>query len=287
MYNMNDMKAQDDLNYNRIAEAIDYLVKNFKAQPSLDELAEVVHLSPHHFHRLFTDWAGTSPKKFLQYISLEYSKSLIRESQDTLFRAALDAGLSGPSRLHDLFIHVEGMTPGEYKSGGKNLLINYSFASSPFGKVLIASTGRGVCYLAFIADEETALPRLKAAFAHANFQYAVDSFQQDALRVFTSDWTQLDRIKLHLKGTDFQLKVWETLLKIPVGQLSTYGSIAKQIEKPNASRAVGTAIGSNPVAFLIPCHRVIQSTGVLGGYMWGSTRKTAMVGWEAAKIHSI
>jgi len=284
---MINMKTQDDLNYNRVAEAIDHIVKNFKSQPSLEEIAEIVHLSPHHFHRLFTDWAGTSPKKFLQYISLEYTKTLIKEDRASLFQAALDAGLSGPSRLHDLFIRVEGMTPGEYKNGGQSLLINYNFTSSRFGKVLIASTTKGVCYLAFITDEEIALTRLRAKFPNAAFRNTVDSFQQDALCIFTSDWTQLDRIKLHLKGTDFQLKVWETLLKIPVGQLSTYGDIAKQLENPGASRAVGSAIGSNPVAFLIPCHRVIQSTGVLGGYMWGSTRKKAMVGWEAAKINSI
>ncbi|MDF2455399.1 MAG: ada [Cytophagaceae bacterium] len=212
------MNKQEEINYSRIAEAIDYIRVHFKEQPSLDEIAAHLHLSPFHFQRLFSDWAGVSPKQFLQFISVGYAKQLLREKQITLFDAAEATGLSGTGRLHDLFVKIEGMTPGEYKNGGEQLAIQYSFQESPFGKLLIASTNKGIC------------------------------------------------------------------LTIPLGALTTYGSIAEHIQNPSASRAVGTAIGSNPVAFLIPCHRVIQGSGVIGGYMWGPTRKTAIIGWEAAQM---
>jgi len=279
------MNEQEIINYNRIASAIDYIRQNFKEQPNLDSVAEKVNLSPFHFQRLFTDWAGTTPKKFLQYISIEYAKGLLKENQSTLFDAAYETGLSGTSRLHDLFVNIEGMTPAEYKNGGKNLAINFSFAESPFGNLVVASTNKGICYMAFEDDEQKAIADLTAMFPNANFTRKLDIMQQNALFIFQHDQSKLNQIKLHLKGTDFQLKVWESLLKIPMGQLSTYGSIAKQIDQPNASRAVGSAIGSNPVAFLIPCHRVIQSTGNFGGYMWGETRKTAIIGWEGAKTN--
>jgi AraC family transcriptional regulator of adaptative response/methylated-DNA-[protein]-cysteine methyltransferase len=279
------MNTQETINYNRIAEAIDYIKANFKEQPNLDEVAEKVHLSPFHFQRLFSDWAGTSPKKFLQYTSLEHAKKLLKENQATISETAYETGLSGTSRLHDLFVNIEGMTPAEYKNGGKNLAINYSFAESPFGNIIVASTQKGVCFMAFAEDETIGFVDLKNKFPNASFTRKLDLAQQNALFIFQNDWSKLSEIKLHLKGTDFQLKVWETLLKIPMGQLSTYGSIAQQIEKPNASRAVGTAIGSNPVAFLIPCHRVIQSSGIFGGYMWGNTRKTAIIGWEGAQVN--
>jgi AraC family transcriptional regulator of adaptative response/methylated-DNA-[protein]-cysteine methyltransferase len=278
------MGEQESINYSRIAEAIVFIKENFKRQPSLEEIAERVNLSPAHFQRLFTEWAGTSPKKFLRYISVEYAKSLLKENHHaTLFDAAYETGLSSTSRLHDLFISIEGMTPAEYKHGGKNLLINFSFADSPFGNLIVASTTKGVCYMAFDDDEESAFNTLKNKFPNAVFQRRLDLIQQNALFIFQNDWSKLPEVKLHLKGTDFQLKVWESLLKIPMGQLSTYGKIAAEIGSPNASRAVGTAIGSNSVAFLIPCHRVIQSSGTVGGYMWGPTRKTAMIGWEGSR----
>lgn len=280
------MTEQQQLDYHRIAEAIAYIKANFKAQPNLDEVAEKVHLSPFHFQRLFSEWAGTSPKKFLQYTTVEYAKTLLKENQATLFETAYEAGLSGTGRLHDLFINIEGMTPAEYKNGGKNLTINYSFAESIFGNLLVASTTKGICYMAFFDEEHTAFLTMQSHFPNAHFKQTVDLIQQNALYIFTHDWTKLQQIKLHLKGTDFQLKVWQTLLKIPMGQLTTYGAIAHKIYNPNASRAVGTAIGSNPVAFLIPCHRVIQASGIFGGYMWGNTRKTAIIGWEGAKTHS-
>lgn len=175
------------------------------------------------------------------------------------------------------------MTPGEYKNGGENLFINYSFAESQFGDIIIASTSKGIAYVAFVDNETKALNALVKKFPHAILTNQMDPLQRNALHIFTRDWNKLHEIKLHLKGTDFQLKVWETLLNIPMGRLMTYGNIAKRINHPRASRAVGTAIGQNPVAFLIPCHRVIQSTGIFGNYHWGSTRKTAMIGWEVSK----
>ena len=281
------MNEQQNLNYHRIAEAIDFIKNNFKEQPNLDEIAYNVHLSPFHFQRLFNDWAGTTPKKFLQFISLEHAKKLLKEQQATLFDTAQETGLSGTGRLHDLFVNIEGMTPAEYKNGGKNLSINFSFAESPFGNLIVASTHKGICCMAFYNKEVEAYNDLRHKFPNASFQQKSDILQQNALFIFQNDWNKLPEIKLHLKGTDFQLKVWETLLKIPMGKLSTYGTVADQIGNANASRAVGTAIGSNPVAFLIPCHRVIQSTGYLGGYRWGSTRKTAIIGWESVKTQSI
>lgn len=281
------MNEQTEMNYHRIARAIEYIKENFKGQPNLDEVARQVHLSPYHFQRLFNEWAGTTPKKFLQYISIEYAKQLLKEQQATLFDTALETGLSGTGRLHDLFVNIEGMTPAEYKNGAQNLAIHYSFAESPFGNLIVASTAKGVCYMAFDDDETRALNDLKHKFPNATFQQKLDLIQQNALFIFQSDWSKLPQIKLHLKGSGFQLKVWETLLKIPMGKLSTYGTIAGQIGNANAFRAVGTAIGSNPVAFLIPCHRVIQSSGNIGGYMWGNTRKTAIIGWESARTNTL
>lgn len=279
------MNIQEQINYERITEAIEYLKQNYKQQPTLDEIAEKIHLSPFHFQKLFTEWAGTSPKKFLQYISVEYAKDILRNREASLVDVADEIGLSGTGRLHDLFIQIEGMTPAEYKHGGKNLSINYSFAQSPFGNIIIASTPKGICHLAFVEDELNAFFDLKSQFPNAEFRKRADQIQQNALNIFSHDFSKLSEVKLHLKGSEFQLKVWQALLKIPLGQLSTYGNIAKSIENPNASRAVGTAIGSNPIAFLIPCHRVIQSSGLIGGYMWGNTRKSAIIAWEGAKIN--
>lgn len=278
------MNEQENINFNRIAEAIAYLNQNFKEQPGLDEVARKVNLSPFHFQRLFSAWAGVSPKKFLQYLTIDYAKSLLKEKSRTLFDAAFETGLSGTGRLHDLFISIEGMTPGEYKNGGADLHINYSYAESPFGHLLVASTPKGICHMAFADDPQKALEELQQQFPNASYRQMVDLIQQNALYIFTHDWHQLDQIKLHLKGSAFQLKVWETLLKIPMGGLSTYGGVAEGMHHPKAFRAVGSAIAQNPVAFIIPCHRVIQSAGTFGNYHWGSVRKSAMIGWEAAKI---
>lgn len=281
------MKEKSQTDFDRVAKAIGYIRANFKSQPSLDEVAEKIHLSPYHFQRLFSHWAGVSPKKFVQFLTIEHAKQLLRENHNSLFETAIETGLSGSGRLHDLFINMEGMTPGEYKNGGENLLINYSLAESPFGSLLVASTKKGICSMSFADDEGEAIFLLKQKFPNAAYIEKQDRIQQDALFIFNHDWSTLSEIKLHLKGTPFQLKVWETLLKIPMGQLSTYGSIARAIQNPKASRAVGSAIGDNPVAFLIPCHRVIQSTGLFGQYMWGENRKTAMIGWESARVDNI
>lgn len=278
------MSTQESINYHRIEDAINYIKLNFKEQPDLDEVAEKVHLSPFHFQRMFTDWAGVSPKKFIQYLSLDYAKGILKNNQATLFDAAFETGLSGTGRLHDLFINIEGMTPAEYKNGGNSLSINYSFAESPFGNIIVASTDKGICYMAFADDTEDAFKQLLAHFPNAHYTQMVDAMQQEALFIFKKDWSQLSNIKLHLKGTSFQLKVWEALLNIPMGGLSTYSSIAKNIHQPTASRAAGSAVGDNPVAFLIPCHRVIKSTGEFGQYHWGPNRKSAIIGWEAAQL---
>jgi AraC family transcriptional regulator of adaptative response/methylated-DNA-[protein]-cysteine methyltransferase len=281
------MSTQEQLNYDRIATAIAYLQENFKVQPDLDQIAEKTNLSPFHFQRLFTEWAGVSPKKFLQYLSLAYAKDILRDQQLTLFDAAYEIGLSGTGRLHDLFVNIEGMTPGEFKNGGENLTINYDFTSTPFGQLLIASTPKGICHMAFADDEAKAFEELEQQFPQAKFQQQKDELQQSALHIFNQNWNEPNEVKLHLKGTPFQLKVWETLLKVPKGNFTTYGKIAQAIGNPNASRAVGSAIGDNPIAFLIPCHRVIQSTGNFGQYHWGQVRKSAILGWEAAQVNLI
>ena len=277
------MKQQEQLNYDRIAEAIGFIREHFQSQPSLDEVADRIHLSPYHFQRMFTDWAGVSPKKFLQYISVEHAKEVLKDQKATVYDAAFEAGLSGTGRLHDLFVSIEGMTPGEFRNGGAELEINYSFAESPFGPLLVASTAKGICHMAFVEDGPVAFADLRARFPNARFRQMTDLIQQNALYIFTQDWNRLKEVKLHLKGTDFQLKVWETLLKVPMGALTTYKDIAGRIGNSKASRAVGSAVGDNPVAFLIPCHRVIQSSGIIGQYHWGANRKTAMIGWEAAR----
>lgn len=268
--------------YEKIAKVIAYLDTQFKGQPSLDTIADQVYMSPFHLQRLFKEWVGVSPKKYIQFLSVNYTKSLLQQKGATLFDAAADVGLSGTGRLHDLFVNIEGITPGEYKNGGANLCIAYSFAASPFGKTIIASTQRGICYLAFIEDEQQAIHELKSNFPNAIYREESNTMHAEALHIFR-EGASLSSIRLHLKGSPFQLKVWQALLEIPEGKLSTYGAIAKQIENPKASRAVGTAIGNNPVAYLIPCHRVIQASGVSGGYRWNPIRKKAILAYEAAK----
>lgn len=269
--------------YKKVAETIVYIDGHFKEQPSLDEIAEHINLSPFHFQRLFKEWVGISPKKYLQFISSGYAKSLIKNEEISLFDVAFETGLSGTGRLHDLFVNLEGMTPGEYKNGGEKLSINFSYAESPFGDMMVASTHKGLCHMTFIEDMESALAELKSQFPNANYFQKVDKIQQDALFIFQNDWQKLNEIKLHLRGTAFQLKVWEALLSVPHGNLVTYSDIARKIDNPQATRAVGTAIGNNPIAYLIPCHRVIQQTGEIGGYRWNPVRKKAIIGWEASR----
>ncbi|MEB8432508.1 methylated-DNA--[protein]-cysteine S-methyltransferase [Cocleimonas sp. KMM 6892] len=288
----NIQQNTDSRDYERIETAILFIKENFQQQPSLDEIATHVHLSPFHFQRLFTDWAGISPKQFLQYTSINYAKQILKESQSTLLEVSEETGLSGTGRLHDLFIKIEGMTPGEYKKGGESLTIYYQYVQSVFGLVLVASTEKGICYMGFVAEEKRkTFEELLQRFPQATFKEAEKELHSHVVNFgkFDSynsgpDSINKGMINLHIKGSEFQLNVWEALLKIPLGQLNTYGNVADIIKRPKASRAVGTAIGSNPVAFLIPCHRVIRASGVSGGYMWGQERKSAMLGWEAAQI---
>ena len=278
------MKQHD---FERIATAIAYIQEHFREQPDLDEVAAHVNLSPFHFQRLFSNWAGVSPKKFLQYTSIEYAKRLLGEQQASLFDTALETGLSGTGRLHDLFVNLEGMTPGEYKNGGELLIITYRFAATIFGNALIATTPKGLCHLMFITNEEDAFAELTNRFPKARFINGEHEFHQQALQMLNGlEIDQKNPIRLHLKGSAFQLKVWQALLQIPSGELSSYGKLASAIEQPTASRAVGTAIGDNPIAYLIPCHRVLQTSGKLGGYRWGTPRKSLMIGWEAVKINN-
>jgi AraC family transcriptional regulator of adaptative response/methylated-DNA-[protein]-cysteine methyltransferase len=271
--------------YVRIAQAIEYISTHIQEQPSLEEIAHQVHISPFHLQRLFTDWAGVSPKKFLQYLTLQYAKDILSlNSSPTLSEATSMIGLSSTSRLHDLFVKIEGMTPNEFQNKGRNLTIKYSLKESQFGKYLVASTGKGISNLYFFDQDPSAvLSELKSCWINASIKEGEDSDQLKIEQFFLNDLTQTDKIKLHLKATPFQIKVWEALLKIPQGYLSSYHTIAKQIKQPTASRAVGTAIGSNPIGFIIPCHRVIKSAGGIGEFRWGSTRKKAMIAWEASQ----
>lgn len=280
--------------FERIEKAIQYLIENRQSQPGLEELADVVHLSPFHFQRLFERWCGISPKKFLQYLTVEYAKKTLKESGATLTNVAESSGLSGTGRLYDHFVNIESMTPGEFANGARNLQIAYNEYESPFGKLLIASTEKGVCLLSFMGAVPRKAPKngenhrmiplefLRQHFPNAHFTKAEYEFHQPILQVFDKGGANPASIRLHLKGTPFQLKVWQALLQIPEGEVSTYGAIAENIGNKGASRAVGTAVGQNPVAIIIPCHRVIRSSGVIGEYYWGTARKAGILGWEAA-----
>jgi AraC family transcriptional regulator of adaptative response/methylated-DNA-[protein]-cysteine methyltransferase len=277
-----EMTAQQpDIDYARIETAISFIVRHLHDQPSLEDIAAKVHVSPFHFQRMFLKWAGVSPKKFMQFLSLSHAKAKLQQGASVL-DAAYDSGLSGAGRLHDLFVTIDAMTPGTYKYGGAGLMIDYDYAATPFGRVIVASTPVGVCHMAFEPLADTALAALYQKFPNAKYQHARTAFQQQALDMFGQDWSCLRAVKLHLPASKFQIKVWEALLKIPMGVVASYGDIAQHIGQPSAARAVGTAIANNPVAFLIPCHRVIRKTGAVGGYMWGTARKQAMLGWETA-----
>jgi len=281
MTNFDVMYEQENINYRKVVDAIDFIQNHLEKQPTEAQVVEKLNLSPQNFQKLITDWAGTSPQQFLRYISIEYAKTLLKGKTATLF----SANISDTNRTPDSFIKIEGMTVDEYKNGGAALSINFSFTQSPFGNILVASTLKGICHLTFIEDKNQAFTTLQKQFPNAKFKQQEDPIHQNSLNIFSDDSQKTTPLKLHLKGTEFQLNVWAALLKIPMGQLSTYGNIANQIGKPTAARAVGTAIGDNPVAFLVPCHRVIQSTGKMRGYMWGTTRKIAIIGWEASKIN--
>jgi AraC family transcriptional regulator of adaptative response/methylated-DNA-[protein]-cysteine methyltransferase len=270
--------------YRRIEQAIKFLEQNFRHQPDLKEIANHIGLSEFHFQRLFTRWAGITPKQFVKFLTKEYAKNLLKKTYNVL-DASYEAGLSGPGRLHDLFVTCEAVTPGEYKQMGEGLTIRYGFHPTPFGKCFIAVTERGICFLAFIKDDnDRDLPN---SFKR-DWQKAILREEPDYTRSYRDQiFNRLDSnsrpIRLVLKGTNFQIKVWEALLKIPFGTVATYTKIAEQIKKPGASRAVANAIGNNPVALVVPCHRVLRKSGELGGYRYGLARKKAILGWEAAQ----
>jgi AraC family transcriptional regulator of adaptative response/methylated-DNA-[protein]-cysteine methyltransferase len=279
--------SQSSQDYQRVEQAIRFLEENFQQQPSLEEIAASVHLSKYHFQRLFKRWAGVSPTQFMHFLTIEYAKLRLQESQ-TILDAALDAGLSGPSRLHDLFVTFEAITPGEYKRHGADLEIAYGYHDTPFGRCLIASTSRGICGLYFLspASSSTVLQRLTSQWPKAKLIHDQDRTRPLVERVFAAP--SLDETRpLHLlvKGTNFQIKVWQALLSIPPGFLASYQEIAAHLGRPKASRAVGGAVSQNPIAYLIPCHRVITKVGRIHGYRWGVTRKQAMLGWEASRRH--
>ncbi len=268
--------------YDRIAKAMAYLVERASDQPCLEEVAAHVHLSPYHFQRLFCRWAGTTPKRFLQVLTLERGKKLLEDSH-SLLKASHELGLSGSSRLHDHFVQLEAVTPGEYKSRGKQVRIEYGVHSTPLGEMFVAVTQRGVCRAGFVdfTSPEELLEDLYRTWPLSSIKENTQS-TRPVIECITGRDTVSRRgpISLHVTGTNFQIAVWRALLQIPPGALASYGQVAESIGAPKAARAVGNAIGANPVALLIPCHRVIQQSGALGGYRWGTTRKMMVQTWE-------
>jgi AraC family transcriptional regulator of adaptative response/methylated-DNA-[protein]-cysteine methyltransferase len=271
--------------YERIARVIRYLDEHHTLQPGLGQLAKIAGLSPFHFHRLFSTWAGVTPKDFLQCLTVEHAKALLREGHDVL-GAALDAGLSGSGRLHDLCVSLEALSPGELKGGGNGRQIVFGFAPTPFGGCLVGETERGICHVAFVPDEgrDAALDEFRHRWPEARLRRSDRTAANLASKIFERPNGAGARPTLRalVKGTPFQVRVWRALLRVPPGCLVTYGQLAAAIGQPHAARAVGTAVGQNLLGYLIPCHRVIRETGVIGDYRWGRVRKRAMVAWEIA-----
>jgi AraC family transcriptional regulator of adaptative response/methylated-DNA-[protein]-cysteine methyltransferase len=277
---------QASLDYQRIESAIRYLETNYQHQPGLGEIAASLNMSEFHFQRLFTRWVGISPKRFLQYLTKEHAKELLTKSTN-LLEVTYETGLSGPGRLHDLFITCEGVTPGEYKSRGAGLTIEYGFHATQFGDCLLARTERGISNLIFIqeGDRGSALAILENDWKNGTLEEnpsKTSPLMGQILELSTSGSTS--PLSLYLHGTNFQIKVWEALLRIPPGSVVAYEDIAQYIGRPTAARAVSNAVAHNPIPFLIPCHRVIRKEGVFGGYRYGPARKKAMLGWEMASI---
>jgi AraC family transcriptional regulator of adaptative response/methylated-DNA-[protein]-cysteine methyltransferase len=270
--------------YRRIEAVIRFLESKAGEQPSLQEAARAVGLSEFHLQRLFRRWAGVSPKRFLQFLTVQHAKRALRDGLSVL-AAAYEAGLSGPGRLHDLFVAVEAVTPGEYKALGTGLEVRYGLAPSPFGECLVAMTERGICGLEFVADggRASAVEGLRRAWPGARLEEDAPAARAVAGRIFGPAAAGRERLTLFLKGTNFQLKVWQALLRIPAGAATSYGALAEAIDQPDAARAVGGAVGRNPIAYLIPCHRVLRESGKFGDYRWGAERKQAMLGWEAVR----
>jgi AraC family transcriptional regulator, regulatory protein of adaptative response / methylated-DNA-[protein]-cysteine methyltransferase len=272
--------------FERVARVIRHLDKHREQQPGLQELSEVAGLSESHFHRLFQRWAGITPKDFLQCLTAEFAKRRLRDSASVL-DAALEAGLSGPGRLHDLMVTLEAASPGEVKSKGAGLRIEWGVAESPFGVCSIGWTERGISHLAFCESEEAAVSELAKEWSAARLERNDRSARAKAAVIFNPTANGAGKLRAYVRGSSFQLKVWRALLRIPPGCVATYGRIARAIGAPNAVRAVGTACGSNPVAYLIPCHRVIRETGIVQGYAWGSDRKQAMLAWEGRRVNNL
>ena len=271
--------------YERIASVIRFLDENHTAQPDLAALADRVGLSVFHFHRLFSNWAAVTPKDFLQCLTVEHVKTLLHEGQ-TVLDTAIDAGLSGPGRLHDLCVNLEAATPGEMKTGGEGLEIAAGFAATPFGQALIAETSRGICHLSFVGEdgEAAALRLLKTQWPRANHRRDDQGAGRTAAKIFLQNPHGGNApLRAFVRGTAFQVRVWRALLRVPSGSLVTYARLAAAVGNPKASRAVGTAVGANPLAYIVPCHRVIRETGVLGNYRWDPIRKRAMIGWEGSR----
>ncbi|MHA1523627.1 MAG: methylated-DNA--[protein]-cysteine S-methyltransferase [Alphaproteobacteria bacterium] len=270
--------------YDLVTRAVDYLSRNARTQPQLEEVAKHVGLSPFHFQRLFTRWAGISPKAFLQALTLEHARHLLRGSASVL-DTALEVGLSGPGRLHDLFINFEAMSPGTYKSGGAGLAMSYGFHASPFGVCLAVATQRGLAGIGFAdnhsASRQAALADMARRWPRAELTHAPDVTAPLVAAAFEKG-QRSKPLNLVFIGTDFDVSVWRTLLKIPTGCFTTYSDIARHIGRPKAARAVGSAVGRNPISFVVPCHRVLRNSGELGGYHWGLVRKQAIIGWEAS-----
>ncbi|MFZ5915761.1 MAG: methylated-DNA--[protein]-cysteine S-methyltransferase [Chloroflexota bacterium] len=281
----NQTFAQQTDDYRRIERAIGFLEANFRAQPSLEEMAASVHLSKYHFQRLFKRWAGISPTQFVHLLSVEYAKQRLQASSSVL-DAALDVGLSGPGRLHDLFVTFEAVTPGEFKRQGSGLEITYGFHQTPFGECLLAITGRGICGLHFAPSGGVSevLGELVDRWPQATLVERSSDTAPYIERLFAARvHARPQPFHLWLKGTNFQVNVWRALLRIPPGAMVSYQNVAAYLGMPNASRAVARAIASNPVAFIIPCHRVIGQAGQVQGYRWGTARKKAMLVWEAGR----
>lgn len=270
--------------YQRIEKAIQYIEANAHEQPSLEEIAANANLSPFHFQRIFSQWVGVTPKRFLQTLTVERAKQLLAESRPIL-EVSDQVGLSTSSRLHDHFVQLEAVTPGQYKSAGIGLTINCGLHDTPFGSCFVASTERGVCKIAFVENTEfeTEIENLKKDWPLAQVEQDLESTSLLIQQIFDQN-PKVDRpISLHVRGTNFQVMVWKALLQIPLGSLQSYSDIACAVGKPSAVRAVGTAVGANPIAFVVPCHRVVRQTGAIGGYRWGETRKHAMHAWETAR----
>lgn len=290
-----------ELDYRRVEKAIGFLRERFRDQPTLGEVADHLGMSPYHVQRLFKRWAGVSPKRFLQFVTLEHAKSLLRDSE-TVLDASYGSGLSSASRLHDLFVTVEGVTPGEYRSGGEEVVVRWGVHPTPFGRALFAATDRGLASLTFLnpgCHDDDALAASRETWPNAELLHAPDATSPVASRLFgeAKEGVSLASspaivrgsergplLRLHVHGTNFQLRVWEALLRIPEGTAVTYADVARAIGDPKAARAVGQAVRHNPIAVIIPCHRVLRSGGEFGQYRWGSDRKRAILGWESARV---